>query len=160
MFENLEVFGAAVSSSEFAKALKFSLYGYSLTNTAHILGIAMLVGAILPLDLRLMGLFRSIDRGQVTRLLAPFAAGGLIIAVLAGAALFTVRAPNYVESTMLGYKLILVSVGASLAVILHLRAGWGLEGASERYVALHGAASLICWLGALVFGRMIAYFPG
>ena len=160
MFESLDVFGAAVGSSDFAKALKFSLYGYSLTNTAHVFGIAMLVGAILPLDLRLLGFFRSVDRGQAARLLVPFALSGLIIAVIAGAALFTVRAPDYVESSMLGYKLILVSVGVFAALILHVRAGWWLDGAEDRYVALHGGVSLLCWLGALVFGRMIAYFPG
>lgn len=160
MFESLEAFGAAVGTSDFARALKFSVYGYSLTNTAHVLGIAMLVGAILPLDLRLMGLFRSIDREQAVRLLAPFACLGLVIAVMAGAAMFSVRAPHYVQSSFLGYKLILVTTGATLALILHLRAGLWLTGASDRRVALHGAASMICWLGALVSGRMIAYFPG
>lgn len=160
MFDSLEAFGAAIGSSDFAKALKFSAYGYSFTNTAHVLGIAMLVGAILPLDLRLMGLFRSIDREQAVRLLAPFAFCGLLIAVTAGAALFTVRAGDYVESSFLGYKLILIATGATLALILHLRAGLWLTSASDRQVAFHGAASLACWLGALVFGRMIAYFPG
>ncbi len=160
MFESLEAFGAVIGKSDFADALKFSLYGYSLTNTAHILGVAMLVGAILPLDLRLLGFFRSVDRGQVTRLLVPFAAAGLTIAICAGMALFTVRAGNYVQSSLLGYKLILIAVGALSAIILHIRAGWWLEGASDRMVALHGGLSLVCWLGALVLGRMIAYFPG
>ena len=160
MLDSLEAFGAAVGGSDFADALKFSLYGYSLTNTAHILGVAILVGAILPLDLRLLGLFKAIEREQAARLLVPFAAAGLAIAVCAGAALFTVRAGNYVQSSLLGYKLALVSVGALSAIILHLRAGWWLKGASDRTVALHGGLSLVCWLGALVLGRMIAYFPG
>lgn len=160
MFESLEAFGAAVGGSAFAEALKFSLYGYSLTNTAHILGVAILVGAILPLDLRLIGFFRSVDRRQAARLLVPFAAVGLTIAVCAGMALFTVRAGNYVQSSLLGYKLVLISIGALSAIILHMRAGWWLDGASDRRVALHGGLSLIAWLGALVLGRMIAYFPG
>ena len=160
MFESLEAFGAALGSSDFADTLKFSLYGYSLTNTAHIFGIAMLVGAILPLDLRLLGLFPSVDREQAARLLVPFAACGLVIAALAGAALFTVRAHDYVQSSLLGYKLILVGTGATLAVVFHARAGWWLLAASDRQAAFHGGASLTCWLGALVLGRMIAYFPG
>ncbi len=160
MFESLEAFGAAVGGSAFADALKFSLYGYSLTNTAHIFGVALLVGAILPLDLRLLGFFRSVDREQATRLLVPFAATGLAIAVCAGMALFTARAGNYVQSSLFGYKLFLISAGALGAIILHMRAGWWLEGASDRCVTVHGALSLISWLGALVLGRMIAYFPG
>ena len=160
MFESLGAFGAAVGSSEFADTLKFSLYGYSLTNTAHIFGVAMLVGAILPLDLRLLGFFRSVDHTQAARLLVPFAMCGLIIALLAGAALFTVRAPDYVQSSLLGYKLALISTGAILAIVFHARAGWWLDDATDRQAALHGVASLACWLGALVLGRMIAYFPG
>ena len=32
---------------------------YPLVNAAHILGIGLILGAILPLDLRLMGVFRA-----------------------------------------------------------------------------------------------------
>lgn len=160
MFESLDAFATAVEASDFARSLKFSRLGYAVANTSHVLGIALLVGAILPLDLRLMGFFRSVDRTAAARLLVPVAALGLTIAILAGMTLFTVRAEDYVQSSLFFWKLGLIAAGAGMAIWLHARTGLWIERASDRRAALHGAASLACWLGALVLGRFIAYFPG
>lgn len=149
-----------LKSLEIINALKFSRYGYALINTAHVLGIALLVGAILPLDLRLMGAWRGVERAALARVLAPVAAAGLILAVLSGAVLFAVRATDYIQVTLFAWKFGLIALGATLAILLHIHAGWRLEGASDRRAAFHGAASMASWLGVLVCGRMIAYFPG
>lgn len=151
---------AAIESLEAVRALKFSRFGYSATNTAHVLGIALLVGAILPLDLRLLGFWRSVDRAALARVLVPVAAAGLLLAVSAGLVLFSVRAQHYVKVDILWWKLGLIATGATLALLFHARAGLWVERAGRRQAAAHGAASLFCWLGALVAGRMIAYFPG
>lgn len=153
-------FAAAVESLEAVKALKFSRWGYSLANAAHVLGIALLVGAILPLDLRLLGAWRSVDRVALARVLVPVAATGLLLAVCAGLVLFSVRAPHYVKVDLLAWKLGLIATGATLALIFHARAGLWVERAGPGQAAFHGAASLFCWLGALLCGRLIAYFPG
>lgn len=159
MSELLMSWAASIEGSTLAQGLKFSRWGYSLTNTVHVLGIAMLVGGILPLDLRLLGAWRSTDRMSLTRVLVPMAACGLVLALLSGMLLFSVRAGDYVQVTLLYWKLALIVTGAALAILLHLRAGMWLERASPRQLAFHGAASMLCWLGALVCGRMIAYFP-
>lgn len=152
-------FADAVNGSEFVKALKFWQTGYAIANTFHVLGIAMLVGAILPLDLRLLGFWRSVDREDLTRVLVPLAVIGLVTAVSAGSVLFSVRAPHYITVTLFWWKLGLISTGVILALIFHIRAGLWIERATERQCVFHGAASLICWGGALVAGRLIAYFP-
>ena len=156
----LAEFAASVEAIEAVRALKFSRWGYSLANTAHVLGIALLVGAILPLDLRLLGFWRSVDRTALARVLVPMAALGLLLAVSAGLVLFSVRAQHYVKVDLLYWKLCFIAAGAGLAILFHARAGLWVERAGPGQAALHGAASLCCWLGALVAGRMIAYFPG
>lgn len=159
MSETLAAFAAAIEGSALVAALKFSPWGYALANTAHVLGIAMLVGAILPLDLRLMGLWGRIERTEAVRLLFPVAAAGLALAILAGFLLFSVRAGDYVKVSLFFWKLGFIALGGGLALVFHLRAGLLVERASPGQAAFHGAASLICWLAALVAGRMIAYFP-
>ena len=160
MFEMIEAFAAFAEKSAIAEAIRFSRWSYSIVNTAHVLGIAILVGAVLPMDLRLMGVWgRDVDRTAVVRLLMPFAAAGLALALIAGAMLFTVRAGNYVQATLLYWKLGVVALGCGMALMFHARAGiWG-ERAGDGRAVFHGAASLACWLGALVMGRFIAYFP-
>ena len=159
MFESIETFAAAVEASALAKALKFSPWAYGAANTAHVIGVAMLFGAVLPMDLRLMGLWGRIDRTDVVRILFPIAALGLVIALAAGAMLFSVRAENYAQVSLFLWKFALIGIGGALALIFHARAGFYVERASARLAFFHGAASLVCWTGALVCGRMIAYFP-
>lgn len=155
----IAAFAAAVEGSDLAQALKFSRWGYSLTNAAHVLGVALLVGGILPLDLRLLGFRGAVDRTGVTRLLVPTAAFGLLLALLSGMLLFSVRAEHYVTVTLLYAKLSIIATGAALALLLHARTGLWIERASPRTAALHGLASMALWLGALLCGRLIAYFP-
>lgn len=155
----LDAFAAAIEATAFVKALKFSPYGYAFANLAHVLGIALLVGAIVPLDLRLLGVRRDLDLPALTKLLAPIAALGLIVAVSAGIVLFSVRAQHYVSVTIFGWKLGLIATGVTLALLFHLRAGLWLDRATRGQEAFHGITSILCWLGALSAGRMIAYFP-
>lgn len=155
----LAAFAASIEGTAFVKALKFSPYGYAIANLAHVLGIALLVGAILPLDLRLLGCRRDLSLSALTKLLAPVAALGLVIAVSAGLVLFSVRAQHYVNVTIFGWKLGLIAAGAALALLFHLRAGLWLDRATRGQEVFHGLTSILCWLGALSAGRMIAYFP-
>ncbi|HUF57113.1 MAG TPA: DUF2214 domain-containing protein [Thermohalobaculum sp.] len=149
---------AWVEGLRLVQYLRFGKWGYAVVNTSHVFGIALLVGAILPLDLRLMGAWRLTPRRELARVLVPVAATGLAIAVTAGVLLFSVKARDYVDHELMQLKLVLVAVGASAAILLHARFGWLMEGASDRRLAVHGALSLACWTGALVCGRLIAFF--
>lgn len=147
----------ALSASELATALRTSRWLYASTNTAHVLGIALLVGAILPLDLRLIGLWRGIERENLVRVLVPVAATGLALAVMTGLLLFSVRAPEYAAIPLFLVKLVLITIGATSAIVLHLVYGFRLKTAAGPRLARTGALSMACWLGALVAGRMVAF---
>ncbi len=153
----MEGFLAAIAGSEVASTLRVSRWGYASVNAAHILGIALLVGAILTLDLRLLGLWRHIERGLLVRVLVPVAATGLLVAMTSGALLFSVRAPEYAVLPVFQVKLALVATGAVAAITVHLIHGLWLETADRALLARAGALSMFCWLGALTAGRMIAF---
>jgi len=148
---------AAIQGSDLALALRFSRWSYAAVNTAHVLGIALLVGAVIPLDLRLLGLWSSVERDALVRVLVPVAATGLLLAVTAGLLLFSVRAVDYAALPILWVKLVLIALGIASALALHLAYGRSLEKASRRRLAQAAALSLTCWLGALIAGRMIAF---
>lgn len=146
-----------LQASSAAQWLRGARWGYAAVNGAHVLGIAMLVGAILPLDLRLLGVWRGVEREALVRVLVPVAAAGLALAVTAGFCLFAVRATEYAALDVFRIKLVLIVLGASAALLLHARAGWLLRDAAPAYLRLHASLSLICWLGALTCGRLIAF---
>jgi hypothetical protein len=153
----MEAFFAALEATGPAQYLRVSRWGYAAVSGAHILGIALLVGAILPLNLRLIGLWPTIPRAQLLRVLVPVAAAGLTIAVPTGILLFSVRAQEYAAIGYLQVKLALVLVGILSAVMIHHSYGLTLEGANRGRLRFHALISIGCWLGALACGRLIAF---
>ena len=82
----------ALQNLEPVAALRASRWDYPLVNAGHIAGIALLVGAIVPLALRLLGAWRSVPLDLLARVLQPVALAGLALAVLCGFLMFAVSA--------------------------------------------------------------------
>ncbi len=138
-------------------ALRNSTYVYPLINALHVVGIALLFGGIVPLDLRLAGWRR--DAGPVdplARLLLPVAIFGLILAVATGLLLFATDARAYAASWLFRAKLILIAAALLNALALR-RIDWRRENTRRRGVAWAGIASLLLWLGVIIVGRLIGY---
>ena len=127
------------------------------TESPHILAIALLIGSVLPLNLRLLGVWRRISREAVVRVLAPVAASGLALALLTGPLLFSVRAREYSGVEFLQLKLAFIAVGVLSTLALCLAYGFLLKDAPRTRLAGHAIVSTVCWLGALLCGRLIAF---
>ncbi len=153
----MEEWAAALAATDIAQYLRHSRWSYAAVNAAHILGIALLVGAVAVLDLRLMGVWRTIPLGQLSRPLVPVAAGGLALAMLTGATLFAVRAPEYAAMPLFAAKLALIALGTLSAIGHHFAYGRLLDRASPGALRLAGAISVLCWTGALLLGRLLAF---
>lgn len=148
---------AGLEATTAAQTLRASRWLYAAVNAGHVFGIALLVGAILPLDLRLLGFWRSVPHAALVRVLVPMAASGLALAAVTGGLMFAIRAREYAGIGFFQAKLAVIAIGALGALTLHHRHGYLLVGASERRLAGHGALSLLCWPLALVCGRLIAF---
>lgn len=147
----------AFSQSDIATYLRFSRWAYAAVNTSHVLGIALLVGAVMPLDLRLLGAWRHIPHQDLARVLVPVAATGLLLAMLTGTLLFSVRANEYAAVPMLWLKATLILAGIASAIAAHARYGAWLDHATRPQLIRTAAISMACWMGALISGRLIAF---
>lgn len=133
---------------------------YLLVNAAHILSLAYLVGNIVTLDLRLLGVFRVVPLNAVGPMLSRSAACGLLLAIFTGAWLFSVDPFAYLDNPAFLIKLCLIVLGVVNALWLHSRARWraALEaGKAGAAVRLHALASVSIWIGAVVAGRWIGF---
>lgn len=148
---------AALAGSDIAQYLRHGRWSYAAVNATHILGLALLIGSVAVLDLRLLGVWKSIPLDVLTRPLVPVAASGLALAMAAGLLLFAVRAPEYAAMPIFVAKLALIAIGTASAVGHHLLHGRSLERASPAMLRLAGATSLLCWTGALLLGRALAF---
>jgi hypothetical protein len=142
--------------------LRGGRWSYAAVNAAHILGFALLIGAIAPLDLRLIGWRREVPLASLSRTLLPVAIGGLVLAMVAGFLLFAVRAPDYAGKPLFWAKMALVACGIVNAALLHRAVAWdiaryGEDAAREARLRLAGLLSITLWVAVLVCGRMLAF---
>ena len=139
---------AALEATAVAQFLKASRWSYPLVNAGHILGIALLVGAVVPMDVAVL-------RGRAVAavgLLRPWSAAGFVLAVACGALLFVTQATEYVQSPWFLAKMGVIAL-ATLNAAVHFR----LDRFPPRQRRQAAIASLVLWPVALILGRMIAY---
>lgn len=158
----------AIAQSEPALMLRASFWVYPLVNAAHILGIALLIGAIIPFDLRLIGIIKIGRIRTLAAILIPTAATGLAIAALSGAALFIVKPVAYAGSQLFLIKLVVIGAGLINVGLVGAVPRWAeLVQAEEsilnptepnRRLRIAGLVSIIVWIAVLILGRMIGYF--
>jgi len=129
---------------------------YAGVNVAHVLGIALLFGAIAVLDLRLMGFWRAIPLATLAGPTVRVAGTGVAVALPTGAALFAAQATDYVNNPFLYLKFAAISAGLLNVALLH-RSGALARDEPTCGAAAAGGVSLACWLAAISFGRLIAY---
>jgi hypothetical protein len=140
------------------------VWTYSLFNLAHILGVALLFGAIVVLDLRLLGAWSSIPLALLSRPLVTVAASGVALAASTGIFLLATKAHEYASNNFLAVKIVFITLALLNIVLLHRSPAWKAHAVrpltlTERQrLAARGAASLMLWLGAIICGRMIAYW--
>lgn len=156
----LETWLLALQDAPFAQALRLSYYAYPIVNAAHILSIGIILGSILPLDLRLLGAFRAAPIGVLARVLEPVAAVAIVGALITGFLLFSVKPLEYIENPALWVKLALVLAGIVNAVALLVAPSFRAAKAGAPpglRIRLAALLSVLLWTGAIFAGRFIAF---
>ena len=146
-----------LEQSQVASYLRNSRWGYAGLSASHIFGIALLIGATIPWNLRLVGHWSTIPRQHVARVLVPVAAIGLAIALTTGLLLFSVRATEYATLTIFWAKMAAITVGGLSAIIAHVRYGIYFQKSDRSIFWQTAAVSLIAWITTLLAGRFIAF---
>ncbi len=162
----LHAFFTAVEHWPLSTALRGSTWAYPLVNTAHIIGIALLFGAIAPLDLRLAGLWPRQPLAPLRRVLVPVAVFGMVLTVCAGVLLFMAKAGDYSAAPIFQIKMVVVTLALINAAALTLSPGWRAldrngnagSGAIGTGIRIAAIISLVLWLTAILLGRLVGYF--
>jgi hypothetical protein len=138
-----------------------SLWGYPAFETLHTIGMALLIGSLGLINLRVLGYKPELPI-LGTRELLPLAWLGFTINALSGTALFTSDAVYFFESYTFRIKMVLIILGGINAALLSNKIFRDAAGAAAtpsagaKWIA---ASSLVFWMGAVVAGRLIAYTP-
>jgi hypothetical protein len=150
----------ALHQWEIAALIRRSLYIYPLLNATHIFALTLLIGSILPADLRILGLFPSLPAAPFLRTMAAISAGGLVLAIVTGFLLFSVQPLEYAANPAFLTKISLVALGAINAIVIRFSTGWRqatTAGIASPGLRMGALLSLTIWIVALLAGRWIAF---
>jgi len=143
-----------------ARWLQGSGTAYLFVNATHVLGIALLLGSILVLDLKLLGGLRGVPLAVIGPLNARVAAWGVGLALATGVWLFTVQPREYLGNPAFLIKLGLIALALANVGVQHANPAYAraLAGAPvSAGVRASAAASVLLWLAVLVAGRWIGF---
>jgi hypothetical protein len=159
--EHWPQWAVALQNSGIGIAIRHSAWIYPFGNVIHVLGVALLVGSILTLDLRFLGFARAhVSLEAASRLLTPIAIAGILLLVPGGLILFIADAGPLAANSLLQIKLALVLLGLVNAVLFRVKwegktAGWDANPPGSGRAQVLGSVAI--WLAVPTLGRLIAY---
>lgn len=153
----------SLETSGVGRWMREALWAYPAVETVHIIGLALLFGTIVIVDLRLLGLGRSVSAVAVTRNVLPWTLAGFGVAAVTGSLMFTAHAADFATLPIFLVKMTLIVLGGLNAAWLHVGAlknagQWEVATLPPRRVRTAAAVSLLLWIGVIACGRLLAYF--
>ena len=137
-------------------------WSWPTLETLHFIGMCLLFGPIIIMDLRLMGFDRLSMPGLSVHSLVPMTLAGFVINLTTGIMFMFGDPYRYVINISFQLKMLLVLLAGINAIIFWLKVSPVLERLGPHEDAptslkLVGLGSLLMWTGVLCFGRLIPY---
>ena len=127
---------------------------YPALEVVHITGIALLVGNLVLVELRVWGLGRALPLPALAKLGLTVSLIGFGLAAASGLLMFASQAAELMANRAFVIKMGLLTLAGANAGLFHARDGLTRLDALAR---LQSALSLGLWLGVIICGRWIAY---
>ena len=135
-------------------SLKSSTWAYPALEVAHLCGIALLLGNLALLEMRVFGRGGGLDVRALANLSLGIAATGFLLAAASGLLMFASQAAELLTNRAFTLKMILLMLAGCNAAWFHGRDSLGKLDAVAR---LQMVLSSLIWLAVLACGRWIAY---
>jgi hypothetical protein len=140
-----------------------SEWAFPTIESVHVIAIALVVGTISIVDLRLLGLASARRRFvELSREVLPWTWLTFAVALIAGLLMFISHATDYFGNTAFRIKLLLILLAGLNMIYFHLCtcrnvSEWDRSSAVPLAARIAGGISLICWIAVVGFGRWIGF---
>jgi hypothetical protein len=160
---DLASLAASLESSGLATGIKNSLYLFPFIESLHVIGITLVVGTIVIIDLRLLGL-ASTQRpySRVTSDILKITWPAFALAVTTGLLMFVTNAGMYYQNFFFRTKMLLLVLAGFNVVVFELTAGrkmhhWNKDASAPAAGRAAAAISLLLWITIIFMGRWIGF---
>ncbi len=134
-----------------------------MIQTVHLLAIAAVMGSIVLIDLRILGLaLRGQPTSDLARRLLPWTWWALPFLFVSGIIFVLARPQRYAVNPIFRLKFVLLALAVIVTLALHRvtarnPAYWEGPGGGRVLGRMVAAASLLLWVAVVLAGRWIAY---
>ena len=152
----------AIEGSALGQAMRQWLWLYPSVEIVHLCGIALLVGSIAVLDLRLLGFSRNLSARTLAAHTLPWSIGSFALIVPSGLAMFVAHAGDLIASPVFVLKVCLIMAAGVNAAVFHAgvfrgAARWDVDVMPPAAARAAAALSLLLWISVIACGRLLAY---
>ncbi len=154
---------SSIERSGLGEAIRTTPYLYPILMSLHVVGISILVGPALVVDLRSLGIARKVVPVTVTtRYLLPVCHIGFAVVLCTGIEMFVAIAMAVGESPAARWKFGLIAIaGINIAVfhkgIYRTVEKWDFDASPPTPAKLAAKVSALSWTGVIFAGRFLAY---
>ena len=143
-----------------SQAYRNSMYLFAVTQCLHLVSITTFVGAILIVDLRLLGVeIGRQSRAEIARNAQRVLLWSGLAVLATGIPQFTTNALSYSRSPMFIYKMCLLAAALVFTATVRRSVAGATEGRLPSWVPRTvGAVSITLWMGVTIGGRFITYY--
>ena len=126
--------------------------------TIHFVGLSMLVGVILLIDLRVLGFMKQVSFAALDRLL-PWAMLGFAINTFTGMLFFAAAYGQYTNNPAFFWKLVFVMLAGVNTLYFTFDRTWALEPGRDAPMLSKAAAigAMFFWVGVMYWGSMLPF---
>ncbi len=134
--------------------LKSHVWAYPALEVVHIVGIALLLGNLVLLELRVFGRGAALPVKDLARLSLAVALCGFGLVAASGLLMFATQPAELLSNRVFTLKMLLLMLAGCNAAWFHGRGSLArLDGLARAQML----ASTVVWLAVVVCGRWIAY---
>lgn len=158
MLQSLEAWFADLPTHDF---MVQTVSAFPACESLHFIGLSMLFGSLLLVDLRGLGFFRSLPLLELHRLV-PVALAGFVINAITGFLFISFDPTPYFDNAAFLTKMALIPIAGINALVFEfyvfrpLKAG-DVSVETGTLIKVSSGLSLLLWAGVLIGGRLIPF---
>ena len=134
-------------------------WAWAASETVHFIGLCLMFGVVLTVDLRMLGFMQGISFSTLHRLL-PWGVLGFGVNVVTGMLFFVSNPSSYVTSSVFFWKLVLILVaGANTLYFTAFEQAWTLGAGDTPPLSARVAAAsgILLWAGVIFCGQWLPF---
>jgi hypothetical protein len=152
-----------IQQTPLSVAIRESIWVYPILNVLHCVGILLVAGTIVVVDLRLLGFgMRRTAVSSVVSQVLPWTLSGFGFMFLTGSLLAWSEPVRLYRSIFFPWKLLFLAIAGLNALLFHLGVyrgvcAWDSATLTPVRARLAGALSILCWICVIAAGRAVGY---